>query len=731
MLRAVGAAFAMGAPLDTALLADRPGSRPFPIPWRPRFFANPCELAPLPEESTAQEPIRTGTSSESAPAPEASPVDRAISVLELFRRQVAARVELPESSVEDGNRLLGDLHLNSIAVGQLVSEMARQLGAPPPAEPLAFADVTVAEAAEALEELARSGGEVRPEEADSTPRGVATWFRAFAPILAERPRPRRRIGGEAGPWRVIASPGDSIAETATRSLAGSSLGRGVVVCLPPEPDERHIGLLLEAARAVLEDAGAGRFVMVQHGGGASSFARTLALEALGSRSAWWMCRRAILDRRSGSSPRRKPPPVSPRSITTNPDCGASPMLRLSPSPTASPRTRLGPADVLLVSGGGKGIAAECALGLARETGVSLALIGRSRPEADTDSRGQSRADGRTGIEIPLHLRRRRRRGCREGRDSRGGVDLGPITAVLHGAGANVPRPIGSLDEVAFLETLAPKTRGLRNLLDAIRPERLKLLVTFGSIIARTGLPGEADYGVANEWLSRMTEEFQARHPGCHCLAMEWSVWSGVGMGDRLGRVDALARQGIAPISVDEGVSLFRRLVSGPSPSVSVVLAGRFGIPPALPIEGGELPLLRFLERPMVDYPGVELVAESTLSAESDPYLDDHVFRGERLFPAVMGLEAMSQAAMAVLRTEEVPRFEAVHFDRPIVVVAGRPTTIRVAALVTEPGRVDVVIRSDETAFQLDHFRASCRFGVTESGLADDAGTRSRAMAACR
>ncbi len=121
--------------------------------------------------------------------------------------------------------------------------------------------------------------------------------------------------------------------------------------------------------------------------------------------------------------------------------------------------------------------------------------------------------------------------------------LGPITAVLHGAGVNVPRPLGSLDEAAFSQTLAPKLQGLRNLLAAVSADRLKLLVTFGSIIARTGLPGEADYGVANEWLTRLTERFQRRHPACRCLALEWSVWSGVGMGDRLGRVDALARRG--------------------------------------------------------------------------------------------------------------------------------------------------------------------------------------------
>ena len=162
-------------------------------------------------------------------------------------------------------------------------------------------------------------------------------------------------------------------------------------------------------------------------------------------------------------------------------------------------------------------------------------------------------------------------------------------------------------------------------------------------------------------------------------------------------------------------TLFRQLVSAPAPTVPLVVAGRFGIPPALPIEGGELPLLRFLERPRVDYPGIELVVDVDLTTETDPYLDEHVFRGERLFPAVMGLEAMAQVAMAVLRVDEPPIFEDVTFAHPIVVPAGQKATIRLAALVSAPGRVDVVLRSAATGFQLDHFRAVCRFGHAPRG----------------
>ena len=176
---------------------------------------------------------------------------------------------------------------------------------------------------------------------------------------------------------------------------------------------------------------------------------------------------------------------------------------------------------------------------------------------------------------------------------------------------------------------------------------MRLLVTFGSIIARTGLPGEADYATANEWLAALTREFQASHPRCRCLALEWSVWSGAGMGERLGRIESLLQQGITPITVDEGVRTFCNLLRQPAPAVSLVVAGRFGEPPTLKMIEPELPLRRFLERKRVFYPGVELVVDAELSLRTDPYLADHVVQKQPLLPAVLGLEAMAQAAMAL------------------------------------------------------------------------------------
>jgi len=376
---------------------------------------------------------------------------------------------------------------------------------------------------------------------------------------------------------------------------------------------------------------------------------------------------------------------------------------------------LGPDDVLLVTGGGKGIAAECALDLARTTGVRLALVGRSHPETDRDLKANLERLSALGVTF-----RYLSADASDPESIRAVVNeaeaaLGSITAALHAAASNVPQLIGALDAEAFTRTLLPKVTGLENVLAAVNPDRLRLLVTFGSLIARTGLRGEADYGVANEWLRGIVERWKDQHPACRCLQLDWSVWSGAGMGERLGRLDLLMQQGITPIPIEEGLRILRELLKRNLPVTSLVVAGRFGDPPTLSFDRKELPFLRFLEKIRVHTPGVELIAEAELSLESDPYLNDHIFDGERLLPGVMGLEAMAQVARPLHHCRGSECFEDVVFRQPIVIPEGRSVKIRIAALVDEGGSCRVVIRSDETGFQVDHFEATCRVGQLDGG----------------
>ncbi|MEA2604485.1 MAG: enediyne polyketide synthase [Acidobacteriota bacterium] len=715
LLQAAGAAFALGSPLDTEVLFAGRFTRPFDPDRVPRFLANPCESAPLtpgPALPAFRPPVQGEGERTERPQPEME-MDPASTARDVLRLLVAQRAELPADAVRDDSRLLSDLHLNSISVGQLVVEAARRLGLRPPASPTDYARATLAEVALALEAQSAAGDGTAGEAA---PPGVDSWVRPFTIELVPRELPHHEEAVAPGRWTVLAPAGHPLAAALTGRLPGD----GVALCLPPEVDERQAGLILQATRAVLTAPKPARFLLVHHGGIGGGFARTLKLEMLSATvcvvqvpadlpvAADWIA--AEMAAAEGYA----------EACYDEAGVRRVPVLRLlaeEDKPDEPGPLPLGPDDVLLVTGGGKGIAAECALDLARATGVRLALLGRSLPASDAELAAnleRMAAAGVRALYLPADVTDA---AAVNSAVASAEAELGPVTALLHGAGTNHPRKLADLDETALRHTFAPKTAGLSNLLAAVDPGRLRLLVTFGSIIARLGLPGEADYAVANEWLARATERFAREHPACRCLALEWSVWSGVGMGERLGTVESLRAQGISPIPAETGLALLRDLISRPLPTVSVVVTGRFGAPPTLEVERPELPLLRYLERPRVHIPGVELVVDSEISADTDPHLADHVFRGEPLFAAVLGMEAMAQAATAArallgkTSPDEIPMFEDVVFQRPVAVPPGRSTTIRVAALVRTPQTVEVVLRDASTGFAADHFRAVCRFGA--------------------
>jgi enediyne polyketide synthase len=189
------------------------------------------------------------------------------------------------------------------------------------------------------------------------------------------------------------------------------------------------------------------------------------------------------------------------------------------------------------------------------------------------------------------------------------------------------------------------------------------------------------------------------------MCLEWSVWSGVGMGERLDVVETLDRDGVSAIPPDQGIAVLRRLLADPDAPNTVVISGRTHGIDTMRYDEPELPLLRFVDRPLVRYHGVELICEVELSAGTDLYLADHLLDGNQLFPAVFGMEAMAQVAAAVTGTATAPVVEDVEFLRPIVVPVHGGTRVRIAAVVTGPGTVEVALRSEETGFDADHFRA--------------------------
>jgi enediyne polyketide synthase len=695
LLSAVACAFALGAEIHASPLYQKRFGRPVNLKKRLTFLANPCETVP---ESALARPARETTVTVQ-PLPHAEPEN---SALETLRGLVAKRTQLPLAAIKAEHRFLGDLHLNSITISQIILETAGRLKIPAPVAPAEFTNATLAETARALEQHCSSASD---EKRDKNPAGVDSWIRALGVKLIEKPL-RVKPSRSAGNWKFMGNEGafgDRLQEQ-FRSVAGE----GLVCCVPVERDLRTASFLLQSTQTALQQ-GLQKIAFVQHAPGAGALGRTLYLENPKIKvavvnvpmnhpaSAGWVAREAAANHgfveahydRDGV--RREPH-----------------LELLWPQPTAD-FDALNADDVLLVTGGGKGIAAESAFHLVRLSGCRLALMGRSGPATDAELARNLDRFTQAGVVFrylatDLTSVDSVRRACQSFQ-----AEFGPITAVLHGAGNNHPKRLEEITTADLDQVLAPKLAGLLNLLDSVEPSKLRLLVTFGSIIARTGLQGEAHYGLANEWLNLVVEEWRQAHPQCRCLNLEWSVWGGIGMGQRLGVLDSLIRQGITPLPLDDAIDNLKAMIAWKEAPEASIITGRFGTLPTLKFDQPALPLLRFLEHPRLYLPGIELIVDAELSEDSDAYVADHTFQGEQLFPAVMGMEAMAQTAKALEQADCSPSFRNLRFARPIIVPRHQSVTIQVAALRRRPGVVSTVIRCSNTGFQVDHFIGECVF----------------------
>ncbi|NEO45562.1 MAG: SDR family NAD(P)-dependent oxidoreductase [Moorea sp. SIO4A3] len=412
------------------------------------------------------------------------------------------------------------------------------------------------------------------------------------------------------------------------------------------------------------------------------------------------------------------------------------LTRRIPRPRVQDRTLYQPRelnwsyeDVLLISGGAKGITAECAIAFARITGIKTALVGTSPHPQDAPS-------GNSSAEIASTLRRFSQEGltCRyyqcDITNDKAVVrlvqqvekELGQITGVIHGAALNKPRRVENSTLAEARKEVAPKILGVLNLCQALATKPPKLFVGFSSISAVLGLPGNTWYGFSNEALDLILRQFGEEHPETSVLAIAFSVWSEVGMGARMGTVRNLARMGIEAMPTEDGVRHFLQLMLKDPGDSQVVVTSKLGgvetmrrgfdtwrtkrfAPPATS---------KFIENINIIELGVEVVSRTHLSLERDSYVKDHIYKGSYLFPTVFGLEAMTQIAAYATQREELGalRIEDIRLERPIVVDPEKGVEIELRALVAEsqfehdPWTVQVEIRTERTGFTVAHFAAT-------------------------
>ena len=323
------------------------------------------------------------------------------------------------------------------------------------------------------------------------------------------------------------------------------------------------------------------------------------------------------------------------------------------------RNLLHPSSVVLVSGGGRGITAQCVIRMAERAKCKFILLGRTAIDealpawigevsGDADMKRRIMEDMSARGEKPLPAKVQKvfksitaRKEIQETLDAvrkAGGqaeyvsVDiadadgmreklaepvsrLGKITGVIHGAGNLADKLIEKKTVQDFEIVYSPKVEGLQSLLAVAPASELEFMVLFSSIVGFFGNVGQTDYAIANEILNKSAHLLQRKYPNCRVISINWGPWEAGMVTPELKR--AFEERGVEIISVDNGANLLmRELMPQEEPAVQVVV----GTPPVLPAARMAAELKQYQ-------------IHRKLTLEANPFLFDHQIGENPVLPA--------------------------------------------------------------------------------------------------
>ncbi|WP_062432668.1 type I polyketide synthase [Herbidospora daliensis] len=164
----------------------------------------------------------------------------------------------------------------------------------------------------------------------------------------------------------------------------------------------------------------------------------------------------------------------------------------------------------------------------------------------------------------------------------------PLTAVVHTAGVLDDATVEGLTPARLDTVLAPKADAAWHLHELTRDLPLSAFVLFSSLAGVLGNPGQGNYAAANAFLDALAaHRRKAALPG---VSIAWGLWeTESGMSGTLTEADTarLARAGIAPLTVEQGLDLLDAALGSPEPLVVAARWDTAGL--RARAEAGDLP----------------------------------------------------------------------------------------------------------------------------------------------
>ncbi|MBW2464018.1 MAG: SDR family NAD(P)-dependent oxidoreductase, partial [Deltaproteobacteria bacterium] len=389
-------------------------------------------------------------------------------------------------------------------------------------------------------------------------------------------------------------------------------------------------------------------------------------------------------------------------------------------------------DVVVVSGGARGVTAEIAVALAAEGQPHLALFGRSPlPESEpawlaaaTDQAAIQKAllenaklrANATSKMTPMQLRTECRRvlANREIRtnlarietagsrvsylavDVRDGAavasaieavrgQFGAITGLVHGAGVLADSTIADKTAADFDRVYGTKVEGLEALLAATCDDALRGIVLFSSSTARFGRKGQVDYAMANEVLNKLALREARERPDARVLSVNWGPWDGGMVTPELRQL--FTTEGIEVIGLDAGAQYLLRELASDSGPVEVVILGegsalpQAGLGTAAPSTATTSVTPPHLARRAAAkvHPELPKVFERTLDFETHSFLSSHVLDGKAVLPVAMVIEWLGHGALHGNPGLRFQGFTDLRIFKGLIIAASEKVTVRVGA----------------------------------------------------
>lgn len=213
---------------------------------------------------------------------------------------------------------------------------------------------------------------------------------------------------------------------------------------------------------------------------------------------------------------------------------------------------------------------------------------------------------------------------------------GPIRGLVHAAGVLEDRFIVDKTLDQFNKVFDTKVQGLRTLLEATSQDSLKGIVLFSSVSGRTGNKGQVDYSMANEVLNKVAQQQARSRKDCRVVSINWGPWDGGMVTPELKR--HFTSQGISLISLEAGARAFLRELSMTNHSAVEVTVGTVfesvGKAEALTASKGQVPAVEGK---------TGTIWKHSIHLDSHPILEAHKLNGKPVVPFALLMDWIGQA----------------------------------------------------------------------------------------